>query len=260
MHSFPLSSYSDEEPVMESKPVHAPDIPAGLGDVDKTCIGIQRPQTISNTTIRVKQVDSNDGKALYGDNISGKGIGLTSSTSSSVLVESLDSSSRSNQPCCVTVTTATYTTLASPQTTRGENGYGTKEDGSDDTSDHRIKVTQGDNSVWELRVAQPTHVRPRSPSPAQRRVSYLMATEGTASLSSEDWIKPVNDDEATTNNLVSLKEESNEDLLRSTCHYQVRLPRYDTLIHEWYEILIIFLLVKECTTLNTNINFCPCYK
>lgn len=224
MHSFPLSSsYSDDEAQMETKPVctSISEVPADLVSAKKINAADQRTQDASEATIQGMQDVSNK------DEFYCKGSELTSSTSSSVLVESLDSSSKPSQTTCITVTTctATYSTLASPQSTRGESEGNSKEDGSD-TSDHRLKFTRDDNHVWELRSTQHTHVRPRSPSPAQRRVSYLMATEGSSSLSSGNWIVKSVGNEETACNLMTVKEESNQNLSRVNRVYQVRRVHY----------------------------------
>lgn len=141
------TSYSDDEPLMENKSV---------------CIPVTKPEGVSTK----------------GHKVSSKKIGLTSLTSSSVLVESRDPKPD------ITITTATYSTLAEPQSARTDVSTERVENTS---CGNELVVSQENGNIWELRVPQAVHIRPRSPSPANRRVSYLMATEGNESLSTGSW-------------------------------------------------------------------------
>ena len=138
-----------------------------------------------------------------GNKIPGKRCGLTSTTSSSVLVESQNTKPDTH----VTITTATYSTLAEPQSTRTDVSTAKKEDCS---CSNGLLVSEENGNVWELRVPQAIHIRPRSPSPAHRRVSYLMATEGDVSLSSGNWeFRSVANGDTTDDALSAFEEESN---------------------------------------------------
>jgi hypothetical protein len=133
-----------------------------------------------------------DGTSRAGNKMSAKKTGLTSSTSSSVLVESHDP----KPDIQVTVTTATYSTLAEPQTALTNASNSKKEEEND--------------NMWKLNVPQATHIRPRSPSPAHRRVSYLMATEGNGSLSSGTWeFKCLTNGDTTDDGLSPFEEDNN---------------------------------------------------
>lgn len=150
------ASYSDDEPLMENKSVSI----SQLDDVAG----------------RVQFCNNQDVASSTGNKYSG----LTSSTSSSVLVESQDPSHDKR----LTVTTATYSTLAEPQSTRRDVNTATVVKTS---SSPGLLVTQENGNVWELTVPQATCIRPRSPSPVHRRASYLMATEGDGSLEARNW-------------------------------------------------------------------------
>ncbi|CAB4033944.1 ---NA---, partial [Paramuricea clavata] len=159
------TSYSDDEPLMENKSVS---------------ISGTKSEDLTGKTQSNRYFDDQGGASGRGNKISGKRSGLTSTTSSSVLVESQNPKPDTH----VTITTATYSTLAEPQSTRTDVSAAKKEDCS---CSNGLLVSEENGNVWELRVPQAIHIRPRSPSPAHRRVSYLMATEGDGSLSSGNW-------------------------------------------------------------------------
>ena len=162
------TSYSDDEPLMENKSV-----------------GI-----LANEDVSTK-----------GNKVSGKKIGLTSLTSSSVLVES-----RNPKPD-ITITTATYSTLAEPQSARTDVSTERLENNS--CGGNGLVVSQENGNVLELKVPQAIHIRPRSPSPANRRVSYLMATEGNESLSTGSWeFRSIANGDTTDDALSAFDEEN----------------------------------------------------
>ncbi len=180
------TSYSDDEPLMENKSV----------STSKTKSDDATGRTQGN-------LDNQDGVSSRGNKISGKKSGLTSSTSSSVLVESQDP----KPGVQVTITTATYSTLAEPQSTRTNVSTAKKESTS---RDNGLLVSQENGNGWGLKVPDATYIRPRSPSPAHRRVSYLMATEGEGSLSSEIWeFRSITNGDTTDDGLSPFEEENN---------------------------------------------------
>ena len=130
----------------------------------------------------------------------GKTSSLTNSISSSVLVESQDL--KPDIP--VTITTATYSTLAEPQSTRNDISIQITDDNS---CSNALLVSQENGNMWELRVPQATHIRPRSPSPAARRVSYLMATEGDGSGKLE--FRSISNEETSDDGLSPFEDENN---------------------------------------------------
>ena len=169
IHSFLRpTSYSDDEPLMENKSVCIP-------------------------------VTKSEGVSTKGNKVSGKRFGLTSLTSSSVLVESRDPKPD------ITITTATYSTLAEPQSARTNVSTERVENTS---CGNELVVSEESGNVWELRVPQAIHIRPRSPSPANRRVSYLMATEGNESLATASWeFRSIANGDATDDALSAFEED-----------------------------------------------------
>ena len=172
------TSYSDDEPLMENK-----------------SFSEKRSEDVTGRT--------QNNCCRSGNKMSAKKSGLSSSTSSSVLVESQDP----KPDMQVTITTATYSTLAEPQSTRTSVNNAKKDDTS---SGNRLLVSQESDNVWELKVPETTYIRPRSPSPAHRRVSYLMATEGDGSLSSGMLeFRSLANGDTTDDGLSPFEEENN---------------------------------------------------
>ena len=189
------TSYSDDEPQMENKSVSKSE-----DETEKAQVGRYQDTSFSK-----------------GSKAPIKRSGLTSLTSSSVLVESQDP--KPDIP--VTVTTATYSTLAKPKSTLTDNNKETEENAS---SSNRLLVTQENGNLWELRVPQATRIRPRSPSPANRRVSYLMATEHDGSLSPGNWeFKSITNEDTTDDGLSPFEEENGFQVRRSYCMWCIVL-------------------------------------
>ncbi|XP_028398970.1 rho GTPase-activating protein 21-like isoform X2 [Dendronephthya gigantea] len=175
------TSYSDDEPLMENKSV-----------------SISGTKS-ENSTGRISRYNQ-ESASVRGSKVPGKTSSLTNSISSSVLVESQDP--KPDVP--VTVTTATYSTLAEPQSTRSDISIQITDSNS---CNNALLVSQENGNVWELRVPQATHIRPRSPSPAARRVSYLMATEGNGSGNLE--FRSISNGETSDDGLSPFEDENN---------------------------------------------------
>lgn len=74
------------------------------------------------------------------------------------------------------------------------------------SSNSNILVAQDNRNVWQLKVPQTCRIRSRSASPANRRVSYLMATEGIVSSNTLQLQSKVNEED---NGLTSFQDENN---------------------------------------------------